>query len=108
MEHRRRRRSLLRVQNVTKRFAGVLALTDVNIEITTATRVGLGRVLMTQPKVLLLDEPSSGLDPSETAALSETLQEVQAERGFSILLVEHDVELVRSSPTPATCSTSAA
>ena len=58
--------------------------------------VEVGRALMTDPKVLFLDEPSSGLDRGETAALAKTLQEVQAEAGFSILLVEHDVELVAS------------
>lgn len=61
--------------------------------------VEVGRALMTEPKLLLLDEPSSGLDPSETAALAKTLQEVQHEQGFSILLVEHDVELVTSFTT---------
>jgi len=61
--------------------------------------VEVGRALMTQPKVLLLDEPSSGLDRVETTALAQTLQEVQAEQGFSILLVEHDVELVASFTT---------
>ena len=49
---------------------------------------------MTQPSVLLLDEPSSGLDRQETADLARTLLEVQAEQGFAILLVEHDVEFV--------------
>ena len=58
--------------------------------------VEVGRALMTDPKVLLLDEPSSGLDRAETAALATTLQEVQQQHGFSILLVEHDVELVSS------------
>ena len=58
--------------------------------------VEVGRALMTDPKVLLLDEPSSGLDRDETAVLAQTLRAVQAEQGFAILLVEHDVELVSS------------
>ncbi len=61
--------------------------------------VEVGRALMTEPKALLLDEPSSGLDRAETAKLAETLRNVQAEHGFSILLVEHDVELVASFTT---------
>ena len=59
----------------------------------------VGRALMTEPKLLLLDEPSSGLDRSETASLAQTLREVQESQGFAILLVEHDVELVTSFAT---------
>jgi branched-chain amino acid transport system ATP-binding protein len=58
--------------------------------------VEVGRALMTEPKLLLLDEPSSGLDRDETAELERTLLEVHRERNIAILLVEHDVELVRS------------
>ncbi len=61
--------------------------------------VELGRALMTQPKLLLLDEPSSGLDVRETAGLADKLAAVQAEREFAVLLVEHDVEMVSSLVT---------
>jgi branched-chain amino acid transport system ATP-binding protein len=59
----------------------------------------VGRALMTEPKLLLLDEPSSGLDRAETSSLAQTLREVQEIQGFAILLVEHDVELVTSFAT---------
>ena len=58
--------------------------------------VEVGRALMADPRLLLLDEPSSGLDQLETRMLADTLRAVQRERGFAILLVEHDVELVAS------------
>jgi branched-chain amino acid transport system ATP-binding protein len=59
----------------------------------TARLVELGRALATQPRVLLLDEPSAGLNESETSTLGELLREV-AQSGLGVLLVEHDMQFV--------------
>jgi branched-chain amino acid transport system ATP-binding protein len=61
--------------------------------------VEIGRALMTDPLLLLLDEPSSGLDHRETMALVDTLHDVQREHSTAILLVEHDVEMVQRFAT---------
>ena len=60
----------------------------------TSRRVEVARALATGPAVVLLDEPSSGLDGHETARLGAALRQVADEEKVSLLLVEHDVAMV--------------
>jgi branched-chain amino acid transport system ATP-binding protein len=53
----------------------------------------IARALATEPKLLLLDEPASGLNIRETEKLSETILKIR-ERGITVIVVEHDMALV--------------
>ena len=59
-------------------------------------RIEIARALMCEPKMLLLDEPAAGLNPTEVAELTELIQRIGKEIGFGILLIEHRLELVMS------------
>ena len=56
--------------------------------------VEIARALCMQPKLLLLDEPSSGLNPEETEDLSFWLEDINEELGVTVMMVEHDMNLV--------------
>jgi branched-chain amino acid transport system permease protein len=64
--------------------------------------VELARALASDPRILILDEPAAGLNPSETYALGTTLEAVAA-GGVAILLVEHDMSLVVRVADEVTC-----
>jgi branched-chain amino acid transport system ATP-binding protein len=56
--------------------------------------VELGRALCTEPRLLLLDEPSSGLNVEETDDMAFWIQDIRHELGITVLMVEHDMSLV--------------
>ena len=56
--------------------------------------VELGRALCLEPQLLLLDEPSSGLNPEETEDLSFWIEDINEELGVTIIMVEHDMNLL--------------
>ena len=60
----------------------------------TLKRVELARGLASRPKLLLLDEPAGGLNHEEVATLAAIIERIRAERGLTILLVEHHMSLV--------------
>lgn len=54
----------------------------------------IARALATQPSILLLDEPAAGMNPNETAALTEIIGWIRKEFDLTVLLIEHDMSLV--------------
>jgi branched-chain amino acid transport system ATP-binding protein len=57
-------------------------------------RIGLTRSLASHPRLLLLDEPAAGLNTAETRELGRTIASMREQRNLTVLLVEHDMELV--------------
>jgi branched-chain amino acid transport system ATP-binding protein len=57
-------------------------------------RLEIARAMMTGPRLMLLDEPAAGMNPHETDEVAEQIARLRAERGYAILLIEHDMGLV--------------
>jgi branched-chain amino acid transport system ATP-binding protein len=59
-------------------------------------RLEIARAMATQPRLLLLDEPTAGMNPRETVELTELIGRLRDEKGFTIVLIEHDMQVVRN------------
>ena len=57
-------------------------------------RLEIGRALATQPKLLMLDEPTAGMNPRETSDMMDFIQRVRDEYGITIILIEHQMRVV--------------
>src|SRR5207244_9522054 len=90
-EHARRRASELLVfsglRNKDEEQASNLSYGD-------QRRLEVARALATQPKLLLLDEPTAGMNPQETADFTAFVEKLRAEEALTVLLIEHDMKVV--------------
>ncbi len=59
-------------------------------------RLEIARALASEPKLLLLDEPTAGMNPQETARLTDLIRRLRSDRGISVLLIEHEMRVVMS------------
>ncbi len=57
-------------------------------------RLELARALAAEPTLLLLDEPTAGMNPQETASLTRLIGRIRSELGLTVLLIEHDMKVV--------------
>jgi branched-chain amino acid transport system ATP-binding protein len=78
-------------------FVGLAGLGDLlaqNLSYGSQRRLELARALASEPALLLLDEPTAGMNPQETDDMMHFIRRLRDERGLTIFLIEHDVRLV--------------
>jgi branched-chain amino acid transport system ATP-binding protein len=68
--------------------------TAANLSYGDQRRVEIARALASEPKLLLLDEPTAGMNPQESQALTEFMDKLRRELDLTILLIEHDMKVV--------------
>lgn len=79
------------------RFVGLQGRGDIlakNLAYGDQRRLEIARALASKPKLLLLDEPTAGMNPNETASLTHFIRRIRDELGVTIILIEHDMRLV--------------
>lgn len=59
-------------------------------------RLEIARAMATEPRLLLLDEPTAGMNPKETVEMTELIARLRDEKGFTIVVIEHDMQVVKN------------
>ena len=96
---RREDQTIRRLARAALDFVGLGAVADVpagGLPYGDRRRVEIARAVASAPRLLLLDEPSAGMGPAETASLATTVRRARDELGCAVLLVEHDMAFVRA------------
>lgn len=75
-------------------LAGKEFLTAANLPYGDQRRLEIARALALRPQLLLLDEPTAGMNPQETDEMIQLIRQLRDERGLTILLIEHDMKVV--------------
>ena len=88
---RARARELLRLVGLRRRVEDELAK---NLPYGDQRRLEVARALASDPKLLLLDEPTAGMNPGETRTMTEFIARLRHDLGLTILLIEHDMKVV--------------
>jgi branched-chain amino acid transport system ATP-binding protein len=89
-EAREKAKELLRYCGIPRRheeYAGTLPYGD-------QRRLEVARALATDPKLILLDEPTAGMNPQETAEFTDFVRRLRDEKGLTVLLIEHDMKVI--------------
>ena len=68
--------------------------TAANLSYGDQRRVEIARALASEPKLLLLDEPTAGMNPQESKELTEFMRKLRDDRDISVLLIEHDMQVI--------------
>ena len=68
--------------------------TAINLSYGDQRRVEIARALASDPRLLLLDEPTAGMNPQESERLTDFMRQLRDEHGLTILLIEHDMKVV--------------
>ena len=94
------RRQEERVREQAREVLGLLQLTHLENELAANLSTGqkklleIGRALMASPKLVLLDEPAAGVNPTLMREIADTIRQLRDDRGITWVIVEHDVPLI--------------